>query len=193
MAFKTVLVHGSSRRAAQDSAAVQFIVHHLNNRGHEVVLANPTTSGSNSFNRLGSVLKLGPSTKLTATLARQIRTADGFIVLVGEDDSAPQPDLGPFLEQLLEEYAFQPIAVATYSNTDFSDTNPALCLQSLFLEMGMPTLTHIFSLPHIAKTVSPTGIARQKSLDKQVGHFLATLEQYQAELRQQRQENSRLF
>lgn len=193
MDFKTVVFYGSYRRDRQGIKAAKFIMNQLQKRNHHVVFADAKEYDFGILDRMYKEYEKGKAPEKMEELAEQIRTADGFVVVTGEYNHSIQPGLSNLMDHFLEEYFFRPAAIVSYSLGGFGGVRAAIQLRAFLTEMGMPTISSIFSISKIADALSDEGVAQQESLEKRVGQFLDELEWYEEALQRQRQEKGTPF
>lgn len=126
-------------------------------------------------------------------LAEHIRIADSFVVVAGEYNHSIQPGLSNLMDHYLEEYYFRPAGIVSYSVGGFGVVRAAIQLRAFLTEMGMPTISTIFSISKIGDALDETSIPQDAALTKRVGQFLDELEWHEEALQRQRQERGTPF
>jgi NAD(P)H-dependent FMN reductase len=186
MSFKTLVFYGSYRSDRQGIKAVKFIVNQLEQRGHEAVFIDARDYDFGILNRMYKEFEKGQAPPKMEELATHICNADGFVVVAGEYNHSIQPGLSNLMDHYLEEYYFRPAAIVSYSVSQFGGVRAAIQLRSFLTEMGMPTISSIFSISKINKSLDENGIPQEESLLPQVVKFLDELEWYEEALQRQR-------
>ena len=193
MNFKTIVFYGSYRRDRQGIKAARFTIDRLQERNHEVIFADAKEYDFGILDRMYKESEQGQAPDKMEELAEHIRTANGFVVVAGEYNHSIQPGLSNLMDHFLEEYYFRPAGIVSYSVGGFGGVRAAIQLRAFLTEMGMPTISTIFSLPKIGDALDETGVPQDAALTKRVGQFLDELEWYEEALQRQRQEKGTPF
>jgi NAD(P)H-dependent FMN reductase len=193
MSFKTLVFYGSYRSDRQGIKAVKFMINQLKQRNHEVVFIDAIDYDFGILNRMYKEYEKDRAPQKMEGLATHIRTADGFVVVGGEYNHSIQPGLSNLMSHFSEEYYFRPAAIVSYSASDFAGVRAAMQLRSFLTELGMPTISSIFSIPRIRKSIDDAGVPQEEILSQKVGHFLDELEWYEEALQRQRKEKGNPF
>lgn len=193
MSFKTIVFYGSYRRDRQGIKAAYFVIGQLQQRNHEVIFADAKEYGFEILDRMYKEYERGQAPEKMEELAEHIRTADGFVVVAGEYNHSIQPGLSNLMEHYLEEYYFRPAGIVSYSVGGFGGVRAAVQLRAFLTEMGMPTISTIFSIPKIGDALDETGVPQDVALTRRVGQFLDELEWYEEALQRQRQQKGTPF
>ena len=193
MNFKTIVFYGSYRRDRQGIKAARFTIDRLQERNHEVIFADAKEYDFGILDRMYKEYEQGQAPEKMEELAEHIRTANGFVVVAGEYNHSIQPGLSNLMDHFLEEYYFRPAGIVSYSVGGFGGVRAAIQLRAFLTEMGMPTISTIFSIPKISDALDETGVPQDAALTKRVGQFLDELEWYEEALQRQRQEKGTPF
>jgi NAD(P)H-dependent FMN reductase len=193
MSFKTVVFYGSYRRDRQGIKAARFMIEQLQQRNHEVILADAKEYDFGILDRMYKEYEQGQAPENMKELAEHIRTADGFVVVAGEYNHSIQPGLSNLMDHYLEEYYFRPAGIVSYSVGGFGGVRAAIQLRAFLTEMGMPTISTIFSISKIGDALDEAGVPQDDALAKRAGQFLDELEWYEEALQRQRQEKGTPF
>jgi len=193
MSFKTLVFYGSYRRDRQGIKAARFMIDQLQRRNHEVIFADAQEYDFGILDRMYKEYEEGQAPAKMEELAEHIRTADGFVVVAGEYNHSIQPGLSNLMDHYLEEYYFRPAGIVSYSVGGFGGVRAAIQLRSFLTEMGMPTISTIFSISKIGDALDETGVPQDAALIKRVSQFLGELEWYEEALQRQRQEKGTPF
>lgn len=193
MNFKTVVFFGSYRSDRQGIKAAKFTIDRLEQRNHEVIFADAMDYDFGILDRMYKEYEPDQAPPKMAELADHIRTADGYVVVAGEYNHSIQPGLSNLMDRFLEEYYFRPAGIVSYSVSSFAGVRAAVQLRSFLTEMGMPTISSIFSIPKIAQAIDENGVPQDESLTKKVSKFLDELEWYQEALQRQKAEKGTPF
>jgi len=193
MNFKTIVFYGSYRRDRQGIKAARFIIDQLQQRNHEVIFADAKEYDFGMLDRMYKEYEQGQAPEKMEELAKHIKNADGFVVVAGEYNHSIQPGLSNLMDHYLEEYYFRPAGIVSYSAGGFGGVRAAIQLRAFLTEMGMPTISTIFSISKIGEALDETGVPQDTALNKRVGQFLDELEWYEEALQRQRQEKGTPF
>jgi NAD(P)H-dependent FMN reductase len=193
MNFKTIVFYGSYRRDRQGIKAARFTIDRLQQRNHQVIFADAKEYDFGILDRMYKEYEQGQVPEKMEELAEQIRTANGFVVVAGEYNHSIQPGLSNLMDRFLEEYYFRPAGIVSYSVGSFGGVRAAIQLRAFLTEMGMPTISTIFSIPKIGDALDETGVPQDAALTKRMGQFLDELEWYEEALQRQRQEKGTPF
>ena len=188
MNFKTLVFYGSYRSDRQGIKAVKFIINQLNQRKHEVVFVDAMDYDFGILNRMYKEYEKDSAPEKMEELAKHIRTADGFVVVAGEYNHSIQPGLSNLMNHYLEEYYFRPAAIVSYSVSSYAGVRAAIQLRSFLTEMGMPTISSIFSIPKIEESLDEAGVPQEAMLSQKVNKILDELEWYEEALQRQRKD-----
>ena len=193
MAFKTVVFYGSYRRDRQGIKVARFLIDQLQQRGHTVVFADAMEYDFGILDRMYKEFEPGQAPAKMVELAGHIKDADGFVVVAGEYNHSIQPGLSNLMDHFLEEYFFRPAGIVSYSPGGVGGMRAAMQLRAFLAEMGMATISTIFSIPKLGSALDQAGLPQDESLTKKVGKFLDELEWYQTALQQHRSQHGTPF
>jgi len=193
MAFKTLVFYGSYRRDRQGIKVARFLIDQLHQRGHTVVFADAMEYDFGILDRMYKEFEPGQAPAKMTELANHIREADGFVVVAGEYNHSIQPGLSNLMDHFLEEYFFRPAGIVAYSPGSVGGMRAAMQLRAFLAEMGMVTISTIFSIPKLGSALDQAGLLQDESLTKKVEQFLDELEWYQTALQQQRTQHGTPF
>lgn len=84
-------------------------------------------------------------------------------------------------------------AIVSYSVGQFGGVRAAIQLRSFLTEIEMPTISSIFSVPRISKSLNDNGDPQEEPLPQQVVRFLDELEWYEEALQRQRMDKGTPF
>ncbi|WGV27204.1 NADPH-dependent FMN reductase [Halotia branconii] len=193
MNFKTLVFYGSYRSDRQGIKAARFIIDQLKQRNHEVIFVDAKEYDFSILDRMYKEYDQGQAPAKMEELADHIRTADGFVVIAGEYNHSIQPGLSNLMDHYLEEYFFRPAGIVSYSAGGFGGVRAAIQLRAFLSEMGMSTISSIFSISKIGNSLDEAGTAQEATLTKRVSQFLDELEWYEEALQRQRKEKGTPF
>jgi NAD(P)H-dependent FMN reductase len=90
-------------------------------------------------------------------LAGLIRPADAVCVVSAEYNHGVPPALKNMLDHFLEEWFHKPAGVCCYSTGRFGGVRAAMQLRMILPELGMPTISSLLPVPHVARAVPLDG------------------------------------
>src|SRR4051794_13994346 len=111
MAINLLVLYGSYRSDRAGIRLANYAVNQLAARGHQVELIDAKAVGLPMLDRMFKEYSAGEAPEAMAALAGKIRTADGFVFVVGEYNWGMQPGLKNLTDHFLEEWFWRPAAV----------------------------------------------------------------------------------
>ena len=90
-------------------------------------------------------------------LAQKIRAADAFVFVVGEYNWGVQPGLKNLTDHFLEEWAWRPAAIASYSAGRFSGVRSGAAWHGILSEMGMVVISSTLAVGGIGEAFDTAG------------------------------------
>jgi NAD(P)H-dependent FMN reductase len=181
--MKFTVILGSVRSDRQGTRAARFVERGLVARGHEVTLVDPVEYRLPLLDRMYKEYPKGTAPDVLERLATLYRASDGFVVVSGEYNHSIPPALSNLLDHFLEEYFFRPSAIVSYSTGQFGGVRAAMQLRAMLGELGMPSISTIFSLPRIGKTLTEDGEAVDAAYPHRFARFASEFEWYADALR----------
>lgn len=177
---------GSVRRDRQGIRAARLVVDALSAHGHEAVLVDPLELQLPLLDRMYKEYPKGQAPAPLEELAALYRRADGFVVVSGEYNHSIPPALSNLLDHFLEEYFWRPSAIVCYSAGQFGGVRAAVQLRAMLAELGMPSISSLFPIPRIAKTLDETGKPLADWVSDSLERFLAEFFWYARAFRAER-------
>ena len=178
----TILL-GSVRSDRQGIRAARFVERGLVARGHGVTLVDPVEYRLPLLDRMYKEYPKGSAPDVLERLATLYRASDGFVIVSGEYNHSIPPALSNLLDHFLEEYFFRPSAIVCYSAGSFGGVRAAMQLRAMLGELGMPSISSIFPIPGISRTLTETGEALDAGYDRRFARFATEFEWYADALR----------
>jgi NAD(P)H-dependent FMN reductase len=189
---------GSVRSERMGDRAAKWVTAELEERGHEVVLADAADLKLPMLDKMWKELKASPNKeqKLTgaeqklhdklAPLAEIYERVDGFCVVSAEYNHSINPGLINLIDYFLEEYFFRPSAIVCYSITPFGGVRAAMQLRALLAEVGMPTIPSVQAIPSVDKALSKDGVALTQELAENSDKFFDEFDWYMRAMKAER-------
>src|SRR6266404_9480161 len=157
MSHRILVFYGSYRSDRMGIRLARFVVEGLRGRGDDVELIDAKAIGLPMLDRMYKEHPKGGAPEVLEKLAEKIRTADGFVFVTGEYNWGMQPGLKNLTDHFLEEWFWQPAAIASYSAGRFSGARAALAWHGTLSEMGMIVISSTLSVGPIAQALTAEG------------------------------------
>jgi NAD(P)H-dependent FMN reductase len=155
--FRVLVFYGSYRSDRMGIRLADFIVERLRGRGCDVELIDAKAVDLPMLDRMYKEYPHGHAPVALDQLAEKIRTADGFIFVVGEYNWGVQPGLKNLTDHFLEEWFWRPAAIASYSAGRFAGARSALIWHGTLSEMGMIVISSSLAVGPIAQALTADG------------------------------------
>ncbi|MHB8287196.1 MAG: NADPH-dependent FMN reductase [Caulobacteraceae bacterium] len=169
-----LVFYGSYRADRLGIRLADYIVAQLAARGDTPELIDAKAVDLPMLDRMYKEYPKGEAPAAMAALAQKIRAADAFVFVAGEYNWSVQPGLKNLTDHFLEEWAWRPAAVASYSAGRLAGARAGLAWHGILSEMGMVVTSTGLTVGPIAQALDadaqPTGDAGQ-ALAKSFGRF----------------------
>src|SRR3954462_15919813 len=157
MGNRILVFYGSYRSDRMGIRLAQFVVEGFRARGGDVELIDAKAVGLPMLDRMYKQHLKGEAPSALEKLAGQIRDADGFVFITGEDNGGIQPVLKDLTDHFLEEWFWRPAAIASYSAGRLGGDRAATAWHGTLSEMGMVVTSSTIGVGQIAQALSPDG------------------------------------
>src|SRR6202521_1037934 len=157
MSHRILVFYGSYRSDRTGIRLAQFVVEGLRGRGDDVELIDARAVGLPMLDRMYKEHPKGEAPAVLEKLAGQIRDADGFVFITGEYNWGIQPGLKNLTDYFLEEWAWRPAAIASYSAGRFSGVRAATAWHGILSEMGMIVVSSTLAVGGIGQAFGAGG------------------------------------
>src|SRR5215475_12514614 len=157
MSDRILVFYGSYRSDRMGIRLADFVVERLRGRGCDVELIDAKAVDLPMLDRMYKEYPRGHAPVALEQLAEKIRTADGFIFVVGEYNWGVQPGLKNLTDHFLEEWFWRPAAIASYSGGRLSGVRAATAWHGTLSEMGMVVVSSTIAIGPIGQTLSAEG------------------------------------
>jgi NAD(P)H-dependent FMN reductase len=164
----------------------RFVECRLAERGHSVTLVDQQTLQLQLLDRMYKEYPKGSAPEKLEQLATLYRSADAFVIVSAEYNHSIPPALSNLLDHFLEEYFWRPSAIVCYSAGAFGGVRAAMQLRAMLCELGMPSISSLFPVPHADQAFSETGQPSDPAIDPRFTRFATELEWYAEALNKQR-------
>ena len=158
-----LVLYGSYRADRLGIRLADYVVAGLRARGDAAELIDAKAIGLPLLDRMYKEYAPGAAPPAMAALAEKIRTADGFVFIVGEYNWGVQPGLKNLTDHFLEEWFWRPAAIASYSSGRFAGVRAATAWHGTLSEMGMVVVSSALAVGPITEALdehaSPIGEA----------------------------------
>ena len=159
MSNRLLIFYGSYRSDREGICLADWLVRRFTERGDVVELIDAQAINLPMLDRMLKEYPAGGAPAALTALGEKIRTADGFIFVVGEYNWGVQPGLKNLTDHFLEEWYWRPAAIASYSAGRFAGARAALSWHGILSEMGMVVTSSSLSVGGIAAVLDPQGEA----------------------------------
>lgn len=157
MGNRILVFYGSYRSDRMGIRLAHFVIEGFRVRGQDVALIDAKAVGLPMLDRMYKEYPKGEAPRALEGLAREIRSADGFVFITGEYNWGIQPGLKNLTDHFLEEWFWRPAGIASYSAGRFSGARAATAWHGTLSEMGMVVISSTIAVGPIAQTLSADG------------------------------------
>ena len=186
MRLNVVVLLGSVRSDRKGLRVARFVERQLAERGHTVTLVDPRALQLPMLDRMYKEYPQGSAPENLERLATLYRSADAFVIVSAEYNHSIPPALSNLLDHFLEEYFWRPSAIVCYSAGAFGGVRAAMQLRAMLCELGMPSISSLFPVPHADQAFSESGQPSDPATDRRFARFATELEWYAEALNRQR-------
>jgi NAD(P)H-dependent FMN reductase len=152
-----LVFYGSYRSNRMGIRLAEYIVKRLRHRGDDIELIDAKAINLPMLDRMYKEYPKGEAPATLEELARKIRAADGFVFVTGEYNWGVQPGLKNLTDHFLEEWAWRPAAIVSYSAGRLSGARAATAWHGTLSEMGMVVVSSTIAVGPISQTLSVEG------------------------------------
>lgn len=157
MSDKTLVFYGSYRSDRQGIRLAHFLVSAFTARGASPELVDARAMNLPMLDRMYKEYPEGHAPAEIEALAQKIRGADAFVFVTGEYNWGVQPGLKNLTDHFLEEWAWRPAAIASYSAGRFSGVRSATAWHGILSEMGMIVISSSLAVGGIGQALGTDG------------------------------------
>jgi NAD(P)H-dependent FMN reductase len=157
MSDAILLFYGSYRSDRQGIRLADYLLGAFAARGAAAELIDARALGLPVLDRMYKEYPPGTAPPALETLAGKIRAADAFVFVTGEYNWGVQPGLKNLTDHFLEEWAWRPAAIASYSAGRLAGVRAALAWRGILAEMGMVVISDALAVGGIGHALSPAG------------------------------------
>ncbi|WP_076068568.1 NADPH-dependent FMN reductase [Sphingomonas montana] len=159
MSDRILVFYGSYRSDRMGIRLAMHIVDALRARGDDAELIDARAVALPMLDRMYKEYPAGTAPAAMETLAGKIRAADGFLFVVGEYNWSVQPGLKNLTDHYLEEWAWRPAAIASYSAGRIAGARAGLAWHGILPEMGMAVVPRTLTVGSIGDALDADGRA----------------------------------
>jgi NAD(P)H-dependent FMN reductase len=152
-----LVFYGSYRKDRLGIRLANYLVTQLERRGNRVELIDAKEVGLPILDRMYKEHPKGQAPVAMEALATKIRDADAFVFVVGEYNWGVQPGLKNLTDHFLEEWAYRPAAIASYSAGRFAGVRAAMMWHGILAEMGITVVPNTLPVGTISETINEQG------------------------------------
>lgn len=175
MPLKILIVYGSVRSDRVGIRLATYLQKAISAEGHSSFLLDPLKMNFPLLDRMYKEYPLKKAPVLWQEVAAEIKSSDAVIVVSAEYNHAPPPALLNVLDHFLEEWFFKPAGIVTYSTGRFGGVRAVSQLRMTLAELGMPSISTLLPVPHVADAVDEHGQNAADWLVTTTDQFLSEL------------------
>jgi NAD(P)H-dependent FMN reductase len=157
MADAILIFYGSYRSDRLGVRLAEYLVAAFAARGAAPELIDAKALDLPMLDRMYKEYPKGEAPPRLEALAQKIRAADAFVFVTGEYNWGVQPGLKNLTDHFLEEWAWRPAGIASYSTGRFAGVRAALAWRGILAEMGMVVISDTLSVGGIEQALSASG------------------------------------
>lgn len=157
MSDKILIFYGSYRSDRQGIRLADYLVNAFAARGASPELVDAKAVNLPMLDRMYKEYPKGQAPAEIEGLAQKIRAADAFVFVTGEYSWGVQPGLKNLTDHFLEEWAWRPAAIASYSAGRFSGVRAGTAWHGILSEMGMIVVSSTLAVGGIGQAFSAAG------------------------------------
>ena len=175
---------GSVRSERLGERAAKWVIAQMEKRGHEAVLVDAKELKLPLLDKMWKEIKKDPPAKYQtlhdklSPLSKLYARADGFCVVTAEYNHSVPPALTNLIDYFLEEYAWRPSAIVSYSAGAYGGVRAAMQLRALLPEVGLTSIPTIQAIPKVGEALGAEGQALTEELADKSGKFWDEFEWY---------------
>ncbi|MGN2251957.1 NADPH-dependent FMN reductase [Frateuria sp. GZRe12] len=157
MPDRILVFYGSYREDRAGIRLADYVTRRLAARGADAELIDARRIGLPMLDRMYKEYPPGGAPAAMEMLARQIRSADGFVFIAGEYNWGVQPGLKNLTDHFLEEWFWRPAGIVSYSAGRIGGARSNLLWHGTLSEMGMVVISSTVTVGPIAQTLDTSG------------------------------------
>lgn len=157
MSDKILIFYGSYRSDRQGIRLADYLVNAFAARGASPELVDAKAVNLPMLDRMYKEYPKGQAPAELESLAAKIRVADAFVFVTGEYNWGVQPGLKNLTDHFLEEWAWRPAAIASYSAGRFAGARAGTAWHGILSEMGMIVVSSSLAVGGIGQALGPSG------------------------------------
>ncbi|GGE95662.1 NADPH-dependent FMN reductase [Sphingomonas prati] len=189
MADRILVFYGSYRSDRMGIRLVNYIMAGLRARGAAPELIDAKAVGLPMLDRMYKEHAAGTAPQAMETLAGKIREADAYLFVVGEYNWNVQAGLKNLIDHYLEEWAWRPGAIASYSAGRVAGARANLAWHGILPELGIAVVPRTLTVGSIGDALNADGVptgAGGAALEKAFPRFAEDLAWWTAATREAR-------
>jgi NAD(P)H-dependent FMN reductase len=157
MPDRILVFYGSYRADRAGIRLADYVTRRLAARGADAQLIDAQRIGLPMLDRMYKEYPPGEAPAAMESLARQIRSADGFVFVAGEYNWGVQPGLKNLTDHFLEEWFWRPAGIVSYSAGRIGGARSNLLWHGTLSEMGMVVISSTVTVGPISQTLDLSG------------------------------------
>jgi NAD(P)H-dependent FMN reductase len=157
MPDRILVFYGSYRADRAGIRLADYVTRRLAARGADAQLIDAQRIGLPMLDRMYKEYPPGEAPAAMESLARQIRSADGFVFVAGEYNWGVQPGLKNLTDHFLEEWFWRPAGIVSYSAGRIGGARSNLLWHGTLSEKGMVDISSTVTVGPISQTLDLSG------------------------------------
>jgi NAD(P)H-dependent FMN reductase len=157
MSKNVLVLYGSYREPRFGIRLAGYVTSRLAGRGMQPELIDARDVGLPMLKRMYKEYPKGTAPEAMETLAKKIKSADGFVFICGEYNWGVQPGLKNLTDHFLEEWFTRPAAIATYSLQRAGGARAGYSWHAILNEMGMVVVPSAITVGPITEALDEQG------------------------------------
>lgn len=157
MADRILILYGSYRSDRQGIRLAEWLIRALSDRGADAELIDAKAVDLPMLDRMYKEYPHGEAPAALEELAGKIRRADAFLFVTGEYNWGVQPGLKNLTDHFLEEWAWRPAAIASYSAGRIAGARAGLAWHGILSEMGLVVVSSTLAVGGIGHAFDERG------------------------------------
>ena len=187
MSLSVPIIYSSVRQNREGIKVVLFLEKQIKELGHAPIIVDPSEYVLPLLDKMHKEYTPGDAPKTMQKLADIFSHASAFVVVSAEYNHSIPPALTNLMDHFLEEYAWKPSGIVTYSSGGFGGVRTLSQLRTFLAELGCSSIPQTLPSPHVSKVFDNLGTALDENYIRRSHTFLTQLFWYAEALKAQRE------
>jgi len=184
--LKIAVIYGSYRSDRFGIRAAQFCLKQLEGKC-ETVFLDAKEIDLPILDKMHKEYPENEAPKNMQMASDELKSSDGFVLIMGEYNHSFQPGLKNFLDHFQKEYFFKPSGIVSYSRGSFGGVRVAVHARAALAELGMSSIPTIQPIPKIDSALDKDGNPSESKMVERFDRFLKELFWYAEALKAARE------